>query len=137
PDTIGVSSLFGRPASKPSEILIRRHKYVILTKRTTMKLIKHFAFIFIIVPSFLLSSCDRCEKGSGNVISVIRNVPSFHQVTLRGSYNLYLRQDSVQKVEVVADDNIAPHLETIVENNNLIIRQRKSECTKKSTRTDV
>lgn len=102
-----------------------------------MKSFKHFAFIFIIVPSFLLSSCDRCEKGSGNVISVTRSVPSFHQVTLRGSYNLYIRQDSVQRVEVIADDNIAPLLETVVENNNLIIRQRKSECTKKSTRTDV
>lgn len=102
-----------------------------------MKSLYNYALIFIIVPSFLLSSCDRCEKGSGNVIRMERSVPSFNQVKLKGSFNLYIRQDSVQKVEIVSDDNIAPYLETEVEGSTLVLQYNKNKCTRRSTRSDV
>ena len=102
-----------------------------------MKSLYQYALILIIVPSFLLGSCDRCEKGSGNVIRIPRSVPSFNQVKLPGSFNLYIRQDSVQKVEIVADDNIAPFLETEVEGSTLVLKYERNKCTRRSTRSDI
>lgn len=95
------------------------------------------ALLFFTVSAFVFSSCNRCEKGSGNIIHSSRSVPAFTGVKLKGSFNLYLRQDSIQKVEVVADDNIAPSIECYVEGGTLVLKQKHNRCIRKCTRRDI
>lgn len=52
--------------------------------------------------------------GSGKVVSEARQVTSFQAIQLKGSINLVLRQGSKEAIEISADDNILPLIETEV-----------------------
>jgi hypothetical protein len=53
-------------------------------------------------------------SGSGRVVSEARNLPAFQGVSLAGAMDLVVRQGATQAVEVQADDNLLPYLETEV-----------------------
>lgn len=52
--------------------------------------------------------------GSGTLATEPRSVPAFQAVLLKGSIDVQVRQAAVQKVEVKADDNLVPIVETTV-----------------------
>lgn len=54
-------------------------------------------------------------KGSGKVASETRTLPEFQAIELSGSMDLKIRQGTPQSVQVEADDNLLPLLETVVE----------------------
>ncbi len=57
-------------------------------------------------------------KGSGEVIAEPRNLGSFDAISLSGNFKLLVRQAASEAIEVKADRNLLPHIETrIVENN--------------------
>jgi hypothetical protein len=107
------------------------------TKLSTMKSFNTIAVILSTISVLFLASCNNCEKGSGDVIRVQRPTDAFTAVKLKGSFNLFIRQDSVRKVEIVADDNIAPLIETEVRGGTLVIEERNNKCTRKVTRRDI
>jgi Putative auto-transporter adhesin, head GIN domain len=62
-------------------------------------------------------------QGSGNVIKQSRTVAAFDRVEIRGIGELTLRQGPLS-VEVEADDNIIPLLESTVDNGRLTLKIR-------------
>jgi hypothetical protein len=69
----------------------------------------------------LATSCGKRVDGSGNVISQTRNVATFTNVDMSGSYDVVITQDTFQSVVVKTDDNIMPDVRTDVENGTLRI----------------
>lgn len=53
--------------------------------------------------------------GSGKLATETRAVPEFQAIGLSGSMDLVVRQGEIQSVQVQADDNLLPLLETVVE----------------------
>ena len=68
--------------------------------------------------------------GSGRAATETRSVPEFQAIALSGSMDLVVRQGA-QSVQVAADDNLLPLLETVVESGNrgatLVVRWKKGE----------
>ncbi|UKJ05837.1 head GIN domain-containing protein [Solitalea lacus] len=82
-----------------------------------------FAFVFF------LSACKGpCVKGSGNVIINNRLLTHFNELELSGAYTVELTQDSMQKVEVIADDNIQEYIKTTVSGDRLSVYNDKNFC---------
>lgn len=76
-----------------------------------------------------LSACNGpCIEGSGNQVSQNRNVEAFTSVETGGAVKLVLQQDSIQKVSIVADDNIQEHIKTIVNGDRLQIKMDNNFC---------
>ena len=69
-------------------------------------------------------------KGSGKSATETRNLPEFQAITMTGSMDLVMRQGA-QSVQVMADDNLLPMLETLVENTSqgatLVVRWKKGK----------
>lgn len=93
------------------------------SKRIKMKK-STLVFTAIITALLSLNSCSEnglCIKGSGPTVSETRQIGSFTRITLEGSADIYLRQDSVQSVVVEAQQNILNVLETKVSGNHLCV----------------
>lgn len=73
--------------------------------------------------------------GSGNVITEARTVGEFESISTNGSIDVLVRQAAKEAVEVQAEDNLVPLIETVVEGKKLVIRFRKGESI--STRKPV
>lgn len=54
-------------------------------------------------------------QGSGNALTEMRTLESFEAVAVNGAMDLVVRQGAQQSVQVQADDNLLPLLETVVE----------------------
>lgn len=84
----------------------------------------NLAFVALAAALITLSSCGKdglCIKGSGPVQTETRELSAFNKITLDGSADIYLRQDSVQSVVIEAQGNILDVLETTVSGNRLNI----------------
>ncbi len=68
--------------------------------------------------------------GSGKSITETRKVDAFEKISVHGSMDCEVTVGPAQKVEVIGDDNIVPHVETRVEDGTLHIDLRKSVNTK-------
>lgn len=72
---------------------------------------KKFLILFTIIFALLLSSCAaRVVRGSGDVVSEVRDVQGFDQVDVCCGMELYLSQGSSESLEIEAEDNILPEL---------------------------
>ncbi len=76
----------------------------------------------------VLSSCvfemGKPVKGDGHVVTKTRQPGSFSRVEQKGSFNLELATGSACEVQIVAEDNIAEHIETSLEAGTLVIKTR-------------
>ncbi|HZF79584.1 MAG TPA: head GIN domain-containing protein [Rubrivivax sp.] len=93
------------------------------------------AFAQMLLPT---SAAAATVQGSGTPTSENRNLAEFQAVTLNGSIDLVVRQGA-QSVQVQADDNLLPLLETIVEPGGsgpaLVVRWKKGHSVR--TRSKV
>lgn len=81
--------------------------------------------LFVFIP---LAGCHQYSSepepqytGSGRIASETRSLAAFKGVIVESIGNVHLRQDSVQRVEVDADDNILSRVTTRVENGSLVV----------------
>lgn len=81
---------------------------------------KLFIFVVISLSAFLLSACD-IVRGSGVVITDIRNVSDFDQVSLSGVGTLYVTIGDTESLKIEAEDNLLPYIESRVRSNKLDI----------------
>ena len=83
----------------------------------------YFGALFLAISALLLNSCEffNCLEGNGNTISEQRIVASFTGVENSTSFNVKVIADTVYSVEVTADENLLPFIETYVRSDNLII----------------
>ncbi|MFT4023125.1 MAG: head GIN domain-containing protein [Flavihumibacter sp.] len=76
----------------------------------------------------MLSSCvfemGKPVKGDGNVVTATRQPGPFSRVEQKGSFNLELATGDVNEVQIIAEDNIAEHIETSLEAGTLVIKTR-------------
>jgi hypothetical protein len=82
-------------------------------------------------------------SGSGRSASEARHVGGFETIHLEGSIDLTVRQGDSTSVSATADDNLLPHLETVVEggaaNARLVVRWKRGSNigTRARARVDV
>lgn len=83
-------------------------------------------FVVGIISSLLFISCNgfNGKKGNGNVVREEISVGSFTDVEVSGSYKVYLVQDSVHSVVVVADENLQDYVTINEENGKVIIKNK-------------
>ncbi len=78
-----------------------------------------------------LASHAASLSGSGKSATETRALPEFQAISLSGSMDLVVRQGDVQSVQVQADDNLLPLLETVVETGSegpaLKVRWKKGQ----------
>jgi len=88
------------------------------------------------VPSWLAPLMGRQHvTGSGKLQSQARAASGFRGVSVAGAMTVVLRQGGREGVEVHADDNLLPWIETVVEGGTLRIQTRKGA--RYSTRNPV
>ena len=77
-----------------------------------------------------LASHAASTKGSGNLASDNRSLAEFQAIALKGSMDLVVKQGA-QSVQVQADDNLLPLIETVVETTGqgmtLVVRVKRGE----------
>jgi hypothetical protein len=73
--------------------------------------------------------------GSGRSATETRAVTGFDAIGLSGSMDLRVRQTATDTVEITADDNLLPYLETVLEGSRLQVRWKRG--TSVSTRSKV
>ena len=72
----------------------------------------------------LAISCNEV-RGSGKVINQKRSVSEFTGVDVGGAIAIDVSQSAERSVEVEADDNVLPYVETVVENGILHIHMKE------------
>jgi hypothetical protein len=65
--------------------------------------------------ALLAMPAQAATTGSGRTATEMRSLPAFEAIAVAGSIDLRVRQGTTQTVEVSADDNLLPLLETVVE----------------------
>jgi hypothetical protein len=69
-----------------------------------------------------------CIDGSGPVVSETREISGFSGVTNTGSFDVYIQSADVFDVEVRAQENLLPIIETFVSGYTLIVRTKDDAC---------
>lgn len=64
-------------------------------------------------------------RGSGVKVERLRPLAAFSQLRIDGPFDVKLEQASSDQATVVADDNIEPLIETVVEGDALVVRLRR------------
>ena len=87
-----------------------------------------------------LSGCfyyGPCVNGSGPVIGELREIGEFTRVVNSGSFDVYVTRSDTFGVEVVAQENLIPIIETYVSGSKLIIETESNGCYKSSSPVKV
>ena len=89
---------------------------------------------------FSVSGCfyyGPCVNGSGPVTSEVRSILNFTGVTNTGSFDVYVSEADTFGVEVVAQENLLPIIETYVSGSTLIVETKNNACYKSSSPVEV
>jgi hypothetical protein len=88
-----------------------------------------------------LAAAHAAVTGSGKAATETREAGGFATITLRGGIDLVVRQGAREAVQVSADDNLLPLLQTTVEGSGdprtLVIQWQRGENIRTRTRTVV
>jgi hypothetical protein len=93
--------------------------------------------------SLLLPAMSACAAttGSGKAATESRELGGFAAITLRGDMDLVVRQGTREAVQVTADDNLLPLLQTVVEGSGdhrtLVIQWPRGESIRTRAKTVV
>lgn len=93
------------------------------------KMKKYLIIISILAVTILWTS--GCKKypyinGNGQVTTEKRQLVSFNQVDNSGTFNVYIKQDSVFTATIEAESNLIPYVRTIINGNTLVIDTREN-----------
>lgn len=78
-----------------------------------------------------------CVNGSGPVTSELRSMADYTGVTNTGSFDVYVSEADTFGVEVVAQENLLPIIETYVSGGKLIVETKNNTCYKSSSPVEV
>ncbi len=95
--------------------------------------------IILVVSILFITSCTAQNygrvKGNGNIINKSRNVGSFDNVAVSGSFDVFLEKGKEGQMDIKIEDNLLPYLVTEVNGGKLKIKWKKG--TNISTRKGV
>ncbi len=86
-----------------------------------------YLFYLSALAILFFSACRKntiCVRGNGNTSSVMRTLSPFTDIDANGSYEIYLKQDSLHTVKVEAESNLLDLIETEVSGSTLRIFNR-------------
>jgi len=86
-----------------------------------MKNVFLFSLVIIVFASGCREMTGRRVRGSGEIKTEARTVSTFNSIDVSGAIDVYVKQDSVSSVKVVADDNILEYIEVHTEGSSLEI----------------
>ncbi|MCK5134343.1 MAG: DUF2807 domain-containing protein [Bacteroidales bacterium] len=92
---------------------------------------KRLFIISALISIFGLTGCyyyGPCIDGSGPVVTEDRPATEFNAVTNTGSFEVYVTQSDSFHVEVEAQENLLPIIETYVSGYTLIIKTKDGTC---------
>jgi hypothetical protein len=69
-----------------------------------------------------------CKTGSGKMVTEKREVKSFSQLNIEGSFNVVIKQDSVESLSITADDNLIKDIKSNVDGNELHVKLKENTC---------
>ncbi len=78
-----------------------------------------------------------CMNGSGPVTSEFRELHTFSGIHNTGSFNVYVARDDDYSVEVVAQENLLPVIETYVSGYTLTVRTRDGSCFRSNAPVEI
>lgn len=93
---------------------------------------KNILYVFAFVLLLFTSACKKenrcdCIKRTGVVITEMRNISGFDRVYVEDNVKVFITQDSIFEVKVIAGKNITPLIKTELDNGILYIRN-KNRC---------
>ncbi|MCK5693751.1 MAG: DUF2807 domain-containing protein [Bacteroidales bacterium] len=94
----------------------------------------------VVLATAALSGCfyyGPCVNGSGPVITELREVGYFTGVTNTGSFDVYVSNSESFSVEVRAQENLVPIIETLVSGSTLIVKTESNNCYKSNSPVEV
>nr|WP_297307067.1 head GIN domain-containing protein [uncultured Flavobacterium sp.] len=100
---------------------------------------KIFFTLFALCTISISAFAQKIIEGNGNVITENRKTETYDQITLIGSPDVELIQGKEGNLQIQAESNLIPFIETKVENNKLTIKFKdgKSYKTKKGIKVIV
>ena len=92
--------------------------------------------IFVLLLSAVLMSFNACKKdntqncvdGNGDVVQEQRDVGNFINVQTDGAYKVFLYQGAKTQVDLFAESNIIPLIQTSVVNQTLVVKVQDGQC---------
>ena len=79
----------------------------------------------LLVAVFAAVSCNIItEVGSGNIVTEERNLSTISSVCIEGSADVEAQMGDTQSVTITTDDNIVSNIDTVMENEKLIVRNK-------------
>ena len=98
---------------------------------------KLIAIILILSGSQLYAQPWKTIKGDGNLKKETRTVSEFSSISSRGPLDIKIVPGHSNNIEVEADENLLPYIETNVENGKLIIQTKKNNNIKSASKMVV
>lgn len=85
------------------------------------------ALALLVLSSFTICNFNEREKvkGNGNIKQEVRTQDAFKSISTSGNYIVYIQQGNKRDIQVEADDNLLPYIETTVKGNELQINTKK------------
>lgn len=89
-----------------------------------------YSILFILLTTVIIWSagCNKMNRieGNGQITIESRQMVSFNKVENDGTFNVYIRHDSVYTAKVEAESNLIPHIRTRINGNTLEIDTREN-----------
>ncbi len=90
-------------------------------------MIFNFRFRYILITILLLIVTQACQKNNclssgGDIIHEERTLEAFQYIITHNNFEIYLKNDTIHKIEIEAGDKLLPFIETTVENSVLTIK---------------
>ena len=88
----------------------------------SLQFVSYWLLIFFL--GFSLGSCEKnnCLSSGGDIVQEERVLEPFQNIETYNNFEIYLKNDTVHKVEIEAGEKLIPFIETEVENNVLTIK---------------
>lgn len=88
---------------------------------------KKLLISFLMLVSLNLSAQSwQTIKGDGNVKNGNRELSNFTSLSSKGAIDVQISYGNSNSIQIIADENLLPYLETTVENGKLIIKPKKN-----------
>ncbi len=86
-----------------------------------------YGLLVVIIVAFLTASCAPCIPGSGIMVKEDRVLTGFTGIALEGSEHMIVKQGDYA-VALEGDDNILQYYQTLIVNDQLVVRQKDNVC---------
>lgn len=103
-------------------------------------MMKKLLSVAVMISTVALTGCyyyGPCLDGSGPVIGEVRSISDFTGVSNTGSFDVYVTQSDEFYVEVVAQENLIPIIDTYVSGYTLIIETKNGSCYRSNSPIEV